>query len=102
MLQLGITRTQMIQLIQKVYKGYTKQIQRPQESHTDSSDLPKSSFELDKKFIEFVSMALDTKIVDESKKFSIKRTQQSNVSPDARLPICLSLILTIRLLMYYS
>lgn len=46
-------------------------------------------------------MALDTKI-DESKKSSIKWTQQSNVSPDARLPICLSLILTIRLLMYYS
>lgn len=47
-------------------------------------------------------MALDTKIVDESKKSSIKWSQQSNVSPEARLPICLSLILTIGLLMYYS
>lgn len=66
----------MIQLIQSVYKGYTKDTQRrPQESCIDSSDLPKSSFELDKKFIEFVSMALDTKIADKSTKSSIKWTQ---------------------------
>lgn len=80
-----------------VYKAYTK---ISEKLHRLITDLSKSSFELDLKFIKFVSMVLDRKIL--GKKSSIKWTQQSNVSPDTRLPTCLSLILTTQLLMCHS